>query len=94
LHNELHPEFSAWATRTKTNGILADICDVLSDIRYVLLTICGGKPNKPEPYQRPNMKEPDNVKHFGKGGGLPPDELRAWFEKKRKENASSSIGDP
>ena len=37
------------------------------------------------------MKEPDNIKHFGQGGGLPPDELRAWFEKKRKEsNASSS----
>lgn len=39
------------------------------------------------------MKEPDNVQHFGKGA-LHPDELRAWFEKKRKENASSSIGDP
>ena len=94
LHNELHPEFSAWASQAKTNGILADIYDVLSDIRYALITIGGGKPNKPKPYPRPNMKEPDNVKHFGQGGGLPPDELRAWFEKKRKENASSSIGDP
>lgn len=94
LHNELHPEFSAWATRAKTNGILADIYDVLSDIRYALITIGGGKPHKPKPYPRPITKEPDNVKHFGQGGGLPPDELRAWFEKKRKENASSSIGDP
>jgi len=88
----MHPEFSAWATRVKTNGILADIYDVLSDIRYALITIGGGKPTKPNPYPRPNAKEPDNVQRFGKGG-LPPDELRAWFEKKRKENASSSIGD-
>lgn len=90
----MHPEFSAWATRVKTNGILADIYDVLSDIRYALIKMGGGTPIQTKPYPRPNAKEPDNVKHFGQGGGLPPDELRAWFEKKRKENASSSIGDP
>ena len=90
----MHPEFSAWASQAKTNGILADIYDVLTGIWYTLNQLGGEKPNKPNPYPRPNAKEPDNVKHFGKGGGLPPDELRAWFEKKRKENASSSIGDP
>ena len=34
-------------------------------------------------------EEKENERHFGRDP-LPPDELREWFEMKRKEHASSS----
>lgn len=89
---ELHPEFSTWATTAKTNAILADIFDILANINSNLVALGSGKPaKKPKPYPRPVKKEPENVKHFGRDP-LPPDELRRWFEEKRK-NAGSSISD-
>ena len=82
---ELHPEYARWATRTKTNVILADIFDVLAQINANLVAIGSHMPAKqPNPYPRPVQKDPENVRHFGRGA-LPPDELRAWFEEKRKE---------
>ena len=90
---ELHPEFSEWATRTKTNALLADIFDMLANINANLVAIGSGRPvKKPKRYPRPVKKEPEEVKHFGRDP-LPPDELRKWFEEKRKEYAGSSISD-
>lgn len=82
---ELHPEYAPWATRTKTNAMLADIYDMLAQINANLVAVGSSKSAKqPKPYPRPVKKEPENVQHFGRGA-LPPDELRAWFEEKRKE---------
>jgi len=85
MGQELHPEYAPWATRTKTNAILADILDALNQINANLVAIGSKTPAKqPNPYPRPQQKKPENVRHFGRGA-LPPDELRAWFEKKREE---------
>lgn len=82
---ELHPEYAEWATRTKTNAILADIFDMLATINANIVAIGSRKTTKqPKPYPRPNQKKPENVQHFGRDA-LPPDELHTWFEKKRKE---------
>lgn len=90
---ELHPEESAWTTRVKTNAILADIFDMLAQINANLVALGSGRVAKtPKPYPRPVKRKPDNERHFGRGA-LPPDELRAWFEKKRAKNAGSSISD-
>lgn len=88
---ELHPDHAAWATTTKTNAILADIFDMLAQLNANLVALGSGKPaKKPKPYKRPTKKQPENERHFGRGA-LPPNELRAWFEEKRKQNAGSSI---
>ena len=69
----------------QVNVILADIFDVLAQINANLIAIGSHKSAKqPKPYPRPVQKDPENVRHFGRGA-LPPDELRAWFEKKREE---------
>jgi len=82
---ELHPEYALWASRAKTNLILADIFDVLAQINANLVAIGSRKPAKqPKPYPRPQQKKPENVRHFGRGA-LPANELREWFEMKRKE---------
>lgn len=89
LYRELNPEQSLWAQTIKTNGLLADIHDMLAQINANLVAVgTHKKAKKPKPYPRPGMEDKrDDVKHFGKGA-LPPDELRAWFEKKRKEHGS------
>lgn len=90
---ELHPEHAAWATQSKTNTILADIFDMLAQLNANLVALGAGRPaKKPKPYKRPTTKQPENERHFGRGA-LPPDELRKWFERKRLENAGSSISD-
>lgn len=87
---ELNPDISAWASTLKTNAILADIIDMLATINANLMAIGSGKAAKrPKPYPRPGKKPHDEERHFG-SGALPPDELRAWFDKKRAEHARSS----
>lgn len=82
---EIYPEYAQWASRTKTNAILADIFDVLAQINANLVAIGSKKDAKqPKPYPRPKQKQPENERHFGRGA-LPPDKLREWFEEKRKE---------
>ena len=93
LMRELHPDESAWTTRVKTNAILADIFDILSQINQNLIAIGTGRPAKQiKPYPRPIKRRPENERHFGRDP-LPPDELRKWFENKRKNNAGSSKRD-
>lgn len=84
---ELFPETATWATTAKTNAILADIFDVLNNINSNLIALGSGKPAKqPPPYPRPGNKQKpnENEKHFG-SGALPANDLRNWFEEKRKQ---------
>ena len=86
LARELNEEYSLWATQLKTNGILADIFDMLAQINANLVAIGTHDKSKPfKPYPRPGMEETrENVKHFGKGA-LPKGEFRKWLERKREE---------
>lgn len=86
LSRDLDAEHQIWATTTKTNGILADIYDMLAQINANLVSIGNRKPAKqPKPYPRPNMEvKQENVKHYGRDP-LPKGEFRTWLEKKRKE---------
>lgn len=80
---ELEPDLAAWGDTLKTNAILADIFDMLAMINANLCALgSGNKAKKPKAYTRPGDKD---KKRIGKKA-LPPDELRAWFEKKRKED--------
>lgn len=87
LHREMDPERAVWAQTVKTNGLLADIYDLLAQINANLIAVGSHKKAKhTKPYPRPGMEEKrDDVKHFGKNA-LPPDELRAWFARKREEH--------
>lgn len=87
LYRELNPEQSLWTQTLKTNGLLADLYDVLSQINANLIAIgTHSKAKHTKPYPRPGMEaKREDVQHFGKNA-LPPDELRAWFAKKRKEH--------
>ena len=89
---EIHPEQADWAGTLRTNLILVDIWDMLAQINANIVAIGSRRPaKKVKPYPTPWRKLPEEEQHFGKGA-LPPDELRKWFEEKRK-NASSSISD-
>ena len=92
LLRELHPDIAAWATTAKTNAILADIYDLVALAFAYMRTPAGQSVKRPKPYPRPVKQNNENVHHFGKDG-LPPDELRKWFERKRQEHASSSKRD-
>lgn len=82
---EIRPEYAAWGTRAKTNVILADIFDMLALINTNLVATGSHRPAKrPKPYPRPFKNDKNSeTRHFG-SGALPPDELRKWFEEKRK----------
>lgn len=85
LVREMDPEVGAWGTTLKTNLILADIWNVLAMINANLIAVGTRKPAKaPKMYPHPWQKEPDKERHIG-SGALPPNELRKWFEEKRKE---------
>ena len=85
LSRELDEEYTLWATPLKTNGILADIFDMLAQINANLVAIGEHKASKDvAPYPRPGMEEKrENVKHIGHGA-LPRGEFRKWLEEKRK----------
>lgn len=80
-------EYALWATTLKTNGILADIFDMLAQINANLVALGQRKPAKdPKPYPRPGMEEKrEDIKHFG-NGALPKGEFRRWLEQKRIEH--------
>ena len=78
-----------WAGRMKTNALLADIYDMLAMINANICAMGSGKKaTKPKKYPRPNDSE---KKTIGKKG-LPPEELRAWFDKNRKERQTRLEG--
>lgn len=77
---------TGWEDTLATNRILADIYDLLQVINTNLCDLGSGKTlhRKIKPYPRPNGKDKD-TKRIGKGA-LPPDELREWFENRRKQH--------
>lgn len=85
LARELNPDTYIWASRAKTNAILADIYDLLSTLNSNLCAKGTGKrPKKPKPYPRPgNIDRETETTHIGKGA-LPPDELREWFKQRER----------
>lgn len=86
LARETDPEISIWATTFKTNAILADIWNELAMINANLVAVGSKKKAKtPKMYPRPWSKDPENTQKIG-SDGLPPDELRKWFENKREES--------
>lgn len=83
---ELDPDLASWGGTVKTNAILADIYDLLATINSNIVALASGKKaSKPKTYKRPGDK---NAKRIGKKA-LPPNELREWFEKKRRERKQS-----
>ena len=79
---ELDPDLAHWSGNFKTNAILADIYDMLAMINANICAMGTGKrAKKPKGYPRPGDNKAQKI---GKNA-LPPDELRAWFEKKRKQ---------
>lgn len=96
LMRELNPGAWVWASTAKTNTILADIWDMLAQINANLVASATRRPAKKfKTYPRPvsRKSEPEDQQHYG-SGALPADELRQWFEeKRRKHNARSSTGD-
>lgn len=81
---ELEPELANWSGALKTNAILADIYDMLAMINANLCAMGSGKrATRPKAYTRPGDKD---TKKIGKNA-LPPDQLRAWFDKKRKNRS-------
>ena len=81
LARELDPDLSKWSGTLKTNALLADIYDLLAMINANICALGSGKRAKqPKAYPRPN----DNKRQKIGKSALPPDQLRAWFENKRK----------
>ena len=82
---ELFPEQTSWAGAQRTNMILVDIWDMLAQINANLVAVGSRKPaRKIKPYPAPWRKPDTETRHIGKGA-LPPDELHAWIENKRKK---------
>ena len=72
-----------WSSQAKTNAILADIFDMLSQINANLVAVGSHKASKKtKPYPRPGDKEKRDKK-LGKNA-LPAAELDSWLAKKRK----------
>lgn len=86
LAREINPKVAVWATRAKTNAILADIFDMLASINANLVAVGNGKrAKKPKRYERPT--DNSGTKRLGGKGALPHDELVAWIEEKRRKHA-------
>ena len=83
VHKDLHPEIGDWDSSLRTNILLADIYDCLSQINANMI---GGFSRKKAPkfkkYPRPWSKK--NGKSIGKNA-LPKNQLHEWINKKRKE---------
>lgn len=87
LARDIDGDLALWSTTTKTNGLLADIFDILAQINANIVAIGEhGKARTPAKYPRPGMTdEPsDNERHIGKGA-MERSKLRQWFDKKRRE---------
>ena len=81
LARELNEEEALWALTMKTNGILADIFDMLSRINTNLVAIAEKKKATPiTPYPRPGVEQSDdNTQRIG-SGALPVSDLHSWME--------------
>lgn len=87
LSQEIDGDWAIWATTMKTNGLLADIFDMLAQINANLVATGTHQKAKPVPrYPRPGMEDSGNdaIKRVGRGA-LPRGEFRKWLENKRRE---------
>lgn len=86
LYREISPEMSEWASRIKTNYILADIFDQLSVANAMLRTLVTHKRSKPpEPYKRPGAKNKKSKRMGSKPLGSVA-EMREWISKRQVRN--------
>lgn len=86
LGRETRKNEAAWASRIKTNAILADIFDAISQLNANIIALSTGKASKKiTPYPRPFDTKKKDSKHYG-SGALPSEDLKSWFEKKRIEH--------
>ncbi|MCF0123700.1 MAG: hypothetical protein HUJ67_06275 [Ruminiclostridium sp.] len=84
LARELHPEEAAWTMAAKTNGILADVYDVLAAINANLCSVGSGKrAQKPQAYPRPGKKEENK---FGFRAEMSGEDFRKWIDDRRREH--------
>lgn len=84
LAREMNGDYSVWMSTLKTNGILADIHDVLSQINANLVAIASHEKSKPvKPYPRPGAEEAQDRSHRIGKGALPKKEFTKWLAKKR-----------
>lgn len=82
LFRELHPEIGDWGTVLRTNIILADIYDCLSQINNNIVSgFSRKKSRKTEKYPRPWLQK----KGKKIGTAMKRKELHEWMEKKRRE---------
>lgn len=79
---ELEPDLAKWSDTVKTNAILADIYDMLAMINANIVSMNSGKrAKKPAAYPRPGNQKKEKI---GGKNALPPEQLREWFNRKRK----------
>lgn len=90
LARELNPKFSIWATRMKTNAILADLYDVLAVINANLVAgMSKKKPKTPKRYSRPF--DQGETRTLGTKDAMPRDDMHAWIEEKRAAYAQNQL---
>lgn len=83
IAKDIAPDIASWSGQIKTNAILADIYDLLAMINANICALGSGKKaSRPKKYERPGDKD---KQHIGKNA-LPPDELVAFFKRKRQEH--------
>lgn len=89
LWRSTHEEMAEWSSILKTNAILSDIYDVLSQINANLVGIGSHKKaSKPKLYPRPWTTD-KKVKKFGKSS-LPKNEMREWIKNYGKRGKSNA----
>lgn len=83
IAKDIAPDIASWSGQIKTNAILADIYDLLAMINANICALGSGKKaSRPKKYERPGDKDKQQI---GKNA-LPPDELVAFFKRKRQEH--------
>lgn len=88
LSLELNEDNYIWSTATKTNGILADIFDMLAQINANLVALAERrKANQIDRYPRPGV-ESTKTKHYG-NSSMPIDEMRQWIEQRRRKHVGN-----
>ena len=90
IAQEIEPEIAAFASRTKTNAILADIYDVLAQINANMVAgFTRKRSSRPKRYPRPGDQ---GKRRMGKDS-LSMDELDKWFAEKKKQRGGGASGE-
>ena len=91
LAREINEDYYNWSSMVKTNGILADIFDMLAQINANLVAIGTHKASKEPPkYPRPgDDRDNKNRKHFG-NGAMAKRDFVAWIEERRQRHVRNA----